>query len=103
MAGIIRTGNKSWSAANWVYWSLMDRLIDAFAEDPDTARRMEGSKWMQSLSIPMVREENAALAKKVLATLKSVAERCAAGDFVCMVEGKPLGDASQKQFRETMN
>src|SRR5262249_50749338 len=104
MAGIISvTDDKDWSAANWAYWSLMDHLVDAFIEDPDTARRMEGCKWMQSLSIPMLRKENPELAIRVLTKLKSVAERCAAGDLGCMVEGKPLDDAGQKQFRETMS
>lgn len=104
MAGIISvTDEKDWSAANWAYWSLMDHLIDALVEAPDTARRVEGYKWMQSLSIPMLRRENPELAKKVLTELRSVAERCAAGDLVCMVEGKPLDHASQTQFRECMN
>jgi len=103
MAGFIRIGDKSWSTANWAYWSLMDNVIDALAKEPDVARRVEGCKWMQHLSFPLLREEDPKLAEKVFIALKSVAERCASGDVVCKMDGKPLDSISQKQFRESMN
>jgi hypothetical protein len=103
MAGIINISEKqSWSAANWVYWGLMDHVIDALAGDPDVAHRMEGCKWMQSLSFPLLREDDPESTKKVVTTLKYIAERCASGDLVCMVEGKILDSHSQQQFRESI-
>jgi hypothetical protein len=104
MAGILRiSDNQSWSAANWVYWGLMDHVLDALASDPDVAHRMEVCKWMQSLSIPLLREDDPKSAEKVVATLKHVADRCANGDLLCTVEGKILESGSQQQFRESMH
>jgi hypothetical protein len=104
MAGIISvTNEKDWSAANWAYWSLMDYLIEAFAKDPEVAHRLEVCKWSHWLGFPSLREEDPKMAEKIFGALKTVAKRCAAGELVSMVEGKPLDDTSQKQFRETMN
>jgi cephalosporin hydroxylase len=81
----------------------MERLIDAFAGDLDVARRVETCKWMQSLSIPLLREDDPDSAEMILAKLKEVAQRCAVGDFPCAVEGSLLDDRSQAQFREAMS
>ena len=104
MAGIINISEKqAWSAANWVYWGLMDHVITALAGDLEVARRMEGCKWMQSLSIPLLREDDPESAEKAITTLKQVAERCANGDLICMVDGKTLDSPGQQQFRESMH
>jgi hypothetical protein len=104
MAGIIDISEKqTWSAANWVYWGLMDHVLDALAGDPDVAHRMEVWKWMQSLSIPLLREDDPKSAEKAVTALKLVADRCANGDLVCMVEGKILDSGSQQQFRDSMH
>ena len=104
MAGIIRASEKrTWSAANWAYWGLMDHVIDAFSQDPQTVRLVEECKWMQCLSVPLLREDYPESAEDVVVTLKSVAERCASGDLPCKVEGRLLDDSSQWQFREAMH
>jgi hypothetical protein len=105
MAGIINASEtQMWSSANWVYWGLMDHLIRAFDRDEsDVARRIEVCKWMQSLSIPLLREDDPELAEKIFTTLKRVAAQCASGVLVCLVDGKKLDDTSQQQFRDSMN
>ena len=103
MAGVIRVSDKqSWSSANWAYSALMDYLIEAVTGVQEIAHRVEVSKWMQHLSFPMLYEENPEVARIVFTTLQNVAERCAAGDLLCKVEGRVLDDVSQAQFREAM-
>lgn len=104
MAGIINASDTQiWSGANWVYWGLMDHMIRAFDMDADVARRVESCKWMQSLSIPLLREDDPELAEKVLTTLRHVSSQCANGALLCLVDGKVLDDASQQQFKDTMS
>ena len=81
----------------------MDHVIDALAGDPELARRIEGCKWMQSLSFPLLREDDPDSAEKALTILRQVAERGARGDLVCTVEGKIVDGPSQQQFRESMH
>jgi hypothetical protein len=101
MAGIVRiTDEKSWSVANWVYWGVMDHVLDALASDPTVAHRVEGCKWMQILSFPLLRSDDAALAERVLTALETVANKCADGTLSCKVDGRILDDDSQQQFRE---
>jgi hypothetical protein len=103
MAGIIKISEKQfWSTANWAYWGLMDHLIDALANDTDAARRVEGCKWMQILSIPLLRKDDPKLADRILAKLKDVSAIGASGALVCKVEGRVLDSASQKMFRDTI-
>jgi hypothetical protein len=104
MAGFIDISEKqTWSAANWVYWGLMDYMIDAVVNEPELAHRVETCKWMQGLDMPSLREDDPVLAEKVFLTLKQVSEQCAGGTLQCKVEGRILDDASQQQFRESMN
>lgn len=104
MAGVLRiSDNQSWSAANWIYWGLLDHLLDALSGDPDVAHRMEVCKWMQSLNIPLLRDDDPKSAEKAVTTLRQVADRCASGDLLCVVEGRILDSSSQQQFRESMH
>jgi len=71
MAGFIRfSDTETWSVANWVYFGLMDHLIEAFATDESIAHQVEGFKWMQSLDFPMLFEDDSILAERILANLK---------------------------------
>lgn len=101
MAGTVRISeNLSWSTANWVYWGVMDRLIEALADDP-AAREAEQCRWLQSMDLPALRADNLAVAAKVVFTLKAVANRCASGELPCSVDGRPLDDGAQQQFKES--
>jgi hypothetical protein len=104
MAGIICiSDDQSWSAGNWIFWGLMDHVLDALVGDPDLAHRMEVCKWMQGLSIPLIREHDPKSAEKAITILKHVAVRCANGDLVCMVDGRILDKGSQQRFRDSMH
>jgi hypothetical protein len=102
MAGFIEVnGEESWSSSNWVYWSVIDHVLDAFSTDAVVANRVERCKWMQMLSFPLLRSEDEVIAEKVLSTLDTVARKCTDGVLTCKVDGRLLDEASQQQFRES--
>jgi hypothetical protein len=101
MAGfIIFSESKAWSVANWAYWGLLDHVIENLTEDTSAARRVEVCKSMQSLSLPLLREEDPALAERIRRTIRSIAAKAADGKLACVVDGRVLDEASQHQFVE---
>ena len=56
MAGFIHINdNATWSVANWVYWGILDHLIEVLIDDSEAMRCVEECKWAQSMSFPMLR------------------------------------------------
>jgi hypothetical protein len=103
MAGFILVSDVyKWSSANWVYWGVIDYLIEALKDNPDVAGYIEMCKAMQIIDFVSFREEHPDWAEKAFIMLKNVSQKCANGSLPCRVEGRVLGDHSQSQFREAM-
>jgi hypothetical protein len=101
MAGIITIKEHlMWTKSNWVYWNLMDQVLEIVKNDPTVAYRVEQSKWMQHLGIPSMIKDETELADTVLTALKTAAQRCSEGQIAAQVNGRVLDDVSQRQFRE---
>ncbi len=100
MAGFIKiSDSQAWSSSNWVYWGLMDHLIDVFSNDPATANLVEQCKWAQSMSFPILREDSPDMVGRIREDLETVAERIVLGELQCAVDGRELEQSSQLQFR----
>ena len=77
----------------------MDQVIKLASKDPTAAHFVETCKWMQHLSIPLLREEREELVESVLSALRLAAKQCSEGQVICKVNERPLDDESQKLFR----
>ena len=103
MAGfVVRREGCEWSSANWIFWGFMDHLISSLTDDLEAIHRLEGCKWMQLLSVPMLEEEDAPSTAKILDAARVVATRCLRGELLCSVDGVVLDKVNQNQFKEAM-
>jgi hypothetical protein len=101
MAAFIEfSDSQMWSTSNWVYWGLMDHLIDALASDTATAIQVETCKWAQSMSFPLLYEESIGLADQVRDKLEITATHIVNGELQCKVDGQEVDQSSQLQFRD---
>ena len=102
MAGIITIADgQDWYVSNWVYWNLMDQVLEMVAGEPAVAHFVEVSKWNHGLDIPEMLKEETEIAGPVLCALNNAAQRCSEGSVTAKVDGRVLDDESQRQFRET--
>lgn len=103
MAGFIEvTEGHEWSSANWVYYLIMDGVLEDISPlgNEDLNTDVEQSKWMQTFSISdvSIHEWRAVL----IDSLKRVCEMVKAGKIVAKVEGKMLDEPSQAQFKSAV-
>jgi hypothetical protein len=103
MAGFIEVAaGHEWSSANWVYYSIMDGVLEDISRlgNDELKTDVEQSKWMQTFSITgtPVDEWKALL----IDSLKRVCDLVEAGKLVAKVEGKSLDESSQVQFRNAV-
>jgi hypothetical protein len=104
MAGfIIFSDSQVWSSANWVYWGLMDHVLDTFVNHTPAAKRVvEECKWTQCLTFALVREESTKLAEELREKLAVVAPRIVSGELRCKVDGRELEESDQVRFRDEL-
>ncbi|HVW01578.1 MAG TPA: hypothetical protein VHB77_14595, partial [Planctomycetaceae bacterium] len=103
MAGFIRFSDaRIWSSTNWVYWGLMDHLLDTFVNNPPAAKLVEECKWAQSLTFALLREESPESADEIREKLSVVAARIVKGELRCKVDGRELEESDQVGFRDEL-
>lgn len=102
MAGIITINDhQRWEVSNWVYWNLMDQVLQLVKEKSSASSQfVETCKWMQGLDIPEMKVEEHEIAGEILTALKSSAQNCSQGVITAKVDGRVLDEESQRQFRE---
>jgi hypothetical protein len=104
MAGFIElSDSREWSSANWVYYSIMDALLEDIARlgNEELRTDIEQSKWMQTFSlseIPVVEWRDVAIE-----SLMRVCESVDCGLLVAKVEGKTLDESSQIEFKSEVS
>ncbi len=101
MAGTITVAeDREWQVSNWAYRSLMDRVLELVAGEPQIAHFIEITKWNHGLDIPAMQIDEPEIAGPVLRALKSAAQSCSEGTATAKVDGRVLDEESQRQFRE---
>ncbi len=104
MAGFIEVAEgREWSSANWVYYSIMDGVLEDIANlgNEELRTDVEQSKWMQTFSIA-----DAPFAEwkpLLIESLKRVCALAETGKLVAKVDGRTLDDPSQVQFKTAVN
>ncbi len=100
MAGFIELSeNLEWSSSNWVYYSIMDGLLDEVArlENEELRTDVEQSKWMQTFSLQDIPVHD--WRESLIEALKRVCSAIKSGKLVAKVDGNILDESSQKEFK----
>jgi hypothetical protein len=100
MAGFIELSEgREWSSANWVYYSIMDAVLEDVSQlgNEELRTDVEQSKWMQNFSLTDV--PVAEWKDVVIGSLKRVCDAVDFGVLVAKVEGKILDESSQIEFK----
>jgi len=100
MAGFIEIADgREWTSANWVYYSVMDGVLEDVARlgNEELRTDVEQSKWMQNFSLTdtLVDEWKDLL----IESLKRICDSVDAGKLVARVDGKTLDEPSQVEFK----
>lgn len=100
MAGFIEISSvRKWSSANWVFFSVMDGVLEDISRrgDEEMLLDVEQSKWMQTFSLADLLDDER---KEVLVTsLMRVCDLVEKEKLIAKVDGKSLDIASQIEFK----
>ncbi len=103
MAGFITLSHDlSWSSANWVYMGFLDHVISNLTEFPEAAGMVTQCKWMQSMLLAMLDDDDPLSARRIRDSLRKTAHEVTKWQRPCQVDGRTLDDQSQKQFVEAI-
>lgn len=100
MAGFIEVSeNHEWSSSNWVFYSIMDGVLDEISRSGNEELRtdVEQSKWMQTFSLSDVQVDE--WKNLLIESLRRVCELIASGRYAAKVDGTVLDESSQDEFK----
>lgn len=102
MTGIVTISeNAEWSPANWIYWNLLDIMVDLTGDD-STAKYLLECKWMHGLDFPEARDTDPDLAIAALDVLRRAGQLVIKGKVGASVDGRILDSVSQAIFRNAV-